>query len=158
MAILDIMERARRLLEVASRRDAMQGKKNKLLIEGTYQRCRDEHVRCHTAPVWMETEAMVIECRHVASMGTHLSRRGVAANDRVIIWYTYYAHAQRYYDRMISVVDKRRGEVFSIYYNALNPLQNTLTPQKLIKDSMLSTAGILGFLLLLILSLSIAPG
>jgi hypothetical protein len=151
------MERARKLLDAASRRSPKQEAKNRRTIEATHIWYRNENARIHTPPVWMETEARVVECHHEHSTPKRLSPRVTEDNDGVIVSFTYYAHAQIYYDKIISSVEREQGEVFSVYYNALNPRQNTTTPSEFTKGRSLSIIGILGFLLLLIPFLAMVP-
>ena len=44
---------------------------------------------------------------------------------KLTVSFTYYAHAQTYYDNFISPGARTQGETFSVYYNTLNPRQNT---------------------------------
>jgi hypothetical protein len=106
----------------------------------------------------METEARVTECHHELSRVRKLSLRVTKDPDNVIVSFTYYAHARTYYDNFISPVARAQGEAFSVYYNALNPRQNTLTPSRFLKRRALSDSAVLGFVLLSILLLAIASG
>jgi hypothetical protein len=76
----------------------------------------------------METEARVTECHHELSRVRKLPLGVTKDHDNVIVSFTYYAHARTYYDNFISPVARAQGEALSVYYNALNPRQNTLTP------------------------------
>ena len=106
----------------------------------------------------METEARVTACHYeFARMNTFAF--GIAKNtDKFTISFTYYAHARTYYDNFISPVARAQGEALSVYYNALNPRQNTLTPSRLLKRGALSDTAVLGFVLLSMLLLAIASG
>jgi len=76
----------------------------------------------------------------------------------MIVSFTYYAHAHIYYDDFRSPVKRIPGEAFSVYYNALNPRQNTFSTSASIKKTSLSDIAILGFTLLSILFLAMVPG
>jgi hypothetical protein len=78
--------------------------------------------------------------------------------NKLIVSFTYYAHARTYYDNFISPVAMAQGETFSVYYNALNPSQNTRSPSESTKRSPLSDIAILGFILMSILSLTMVRG
>ena len=78
--------------------------------------------------------------------------------DNLIVSFTYYAHAQIYYDDFRSPVARTQGEAFSIYYNALNPRQNTLSPSKFVNRRLLSDTAILGFIFMSILVLTLVRG
>jgi hypothetical protein len=106
----------------------------------------------------METEARVTECRHELVRISALTLRITEDPNKLIVSFTYYAHAQTYYDNFISPVARAQGEAFSVYYNALNPRQNTLTPSRLLKRGALSDTAVLGFVLLSMLLLAIASG
>jgi hypothetical protein len=78
--------------------------------------------------------------------------------NKLIVSFTYYAHARTYYDNFISPVAIVQGETFSVYYNALNPSQNTRSPSESTKRSPLSDITILGFITLSILCLTMVRG
>ena len=71
----------------------------------------------------MEAEARVTECHHELVRISALTQRIVNDPDKLIVSFTYYAHARTYFDNIISTVAMAQGETFSVYYNALNPSQ-----------------------------------
>jgi hypothetical protein len=109
-------------------------------------------------PIWMETEARVTDCRHELVRTSALTLRITNDFNKLIVSFTYYAHARTYYDNFVSPAARAQGEVFSVYYNALNPRQNTLTPSRSLKRGALSDTAILSFVLLSMLLLAIASG
>jgi len=158
MTNLGIMERARKLLNAASRRASKQEAKNRRVTGATKAKRSNDTSRSNPQPIWMETEARVTECHHELSRLRASALRVTEDPDDVIVSFTYYAHAQIYYDEIRSQVEIAQGEAFSIYYNALNPRKNTLSPLQLTNRRALSDTAILGFILLSILFLGIIPG
>ena len=158
MTNLGIMERARKLLDAAGRRAWKQEVKNRRATGASHTKRRNHTPQSIPLPIWMETEARVTECHHEPSRARKLPLRVTKDPDDVIVSFTYYAHAQIYYDEIRSQVEIAQGEAFSIYYNALNPRKNTLSPLQLTNRRALSDTAILGFILLSILFLGIIPG
>ena len=158
MTNLGIMERARKLLDAAGRRAWKQEVKNKRATGASNAKRSNDTAQSIPLPIWMETEARVTDCHHGLSRVRKLSLRVTKDPDNVIVSFTYYAHARTYYDNFISPVARAQGEAFSVYYNALNPRQNTLTPSRFLKRGALSDSAVLGFVLLSMLLLAIASG
>ena len=158
MTNLGIMERARKLLDAAGRRAWKQEAKNRRATGASHTKRSNHTAQSIPLPIWMETEARVTECHHGLSRVRKLSLRVTKDPDNVIVSFTYYAHARTYYDNFISPVARAQGEAFSVYYNALNPRQNTLTPSRFLKRGALSDSAVLGFVLLSMLLLAIASG
>jgi len=158
MTNLGIMERARKLLDAAGRRAWKQEVKNRRATGASHTKRRNHTPQSIPLPIWMETEARVTECHHELSRVRKLPLRVTKDPDNVIVSFTYYAHARTYYDNFISPVARAQGEALSVYYNALNPRQNTLTPSRLLKRGALSDTAVLGFVLLSMLLLAIASG
>ena len=158
MTNLGIMERARKLLDAAGRRAWKQEAKNRRATGASHTKRSNHTAQSIPLPIWMETEARVTECHHGLSRVKRLSLRVTKDPDNVIVSFTYYAHARTYYDNFISPVARAQGEAFSVYYNALNPRQNTLTPSRFLKRGALSDSAVLGFVLLSMLLLAIASG
>jgi len=158
MTNLGIMERARKLLDGAVRRASRQEVKNMLATGAWNAKRRNDTAQSIPLPIWMETEARVTECHHERVRSSALTLRITNDPDKLIVSFTYYAHARTYYDNFLSPVVIEHGETFSVYYNALNPSQNTRSPSDFIKRSPLSDITILGFITLSILSLNIVCG
>jgi hypothetical protein len=106
----------------------------------------------------MATEARVTQCHHeLVSISTFTLRITRIPNE-LVVSFTYYAHAHSYYDNFMSTEAMAPGETFSVYYNALNPSENTLSPSESKKRSALSDVAILGYILVSILSFSLVRG
>jgi hypothetical protein len=106
----------------------------------------------------METEARVTECRHELVRLSALTLRISEDPNKLIVSFTYYAHAHTYYVNFISPVAMAQGDTFSVYYNALNPSQNTRSPSEPTMRSTRSDIALLGAILISILVLSIVSG
>jgi hypothetical protein len=158
MTNLGIMERARKLLDAAGGRAWKQEEKNRRATRASNPKRSNDTAQSIPLPIWMETEARVTECHHELSRVRKLPLGVTKDHDNVIVSFTYYAHARTYYDNFISPVARAQGEALSVYYNALNPRQNTLTPSRLLKRGALSDTAVLGFVLLSMLLLAIASG
>ncbi len=152
------MERARQLFGAAGRRAGKREAANTQYIGAPNAKLPDDTAPASLRPIWMETEARVTECHHVLVRISALTQRIVNDPDKLIVSFTYYAHARTYFDNIISTVAMAQGETFSVYYNALNPSQNTRSPSESTKRSPLSDITILGFILLSILFLTMARG
>ena len=157
MGNLGIMERARQILSAAGRRARKQETANRQSVRISSQ-LPNKTARATPRPIWMETEARVTECRHELVRISALTLRITEDPNKLIVSFTYYAHAQTYYDNFISPVARAQGETFSVYYNALNPRQNTQSPSEPTKKSALPDVAILGFILVSILLLTMVPG
>jgi hypothetical protein len=158
MTNLGIMERARKLLDAAGRRAWKQEVKNRRATGASHTKRRNHTPQSIPLPIWMETEARVTECHHELSRVRKLPLRVTKDPDDVIVSFTYYAHARTYYDNFISPVAMAHGETFFVYYNALNPSQNTRSPSESTKRSPLSDIAILSLIILSILVLTLVRG
>jgi hypothetical protein len=158
MTDLGIMERARKLLGAAGRVAEEQAAKNRRATEEPNAKRSNDSAQSTGQPIWMETEARVTDCRHELVRTSALTLRITNDPNRLIVSFTYYAHARTYYDNFVSPAARAQGEVFSVYYNALNPQQNTLTPSRFLKRGALSDTAVLSFVLLSMLLLAIASG
>jgi len=158
MTNLGIMERARKILDAAGRRAWKQEVKNRRATGASNPKRSNDTAQSIPLPIWMETEARVTECHHGLSRVRKLSLRVTKDPDNVIVSFTYYAHARAYYDNFISPVAMAHGETFSVYYNALNPSQNTRSPSESTKRSPLSDIAILILIILSILVLTLVRG
>jgi hypothetical protein len=119
---IGIMERARQILSTAGRRAGQQEAANSQPIGAPNAKLPDHPVPATPRPIWMETEARVIECHHELVRISALTLLLINDPDKLIISFTCHAHARTYYDNFISPV-VRGSETFSVYYNALNPSQ-----------------------------------
>ena len=158
MTNLGIMERARKLLDAAGRVAWERAGENARSKVVPSTKRASGAAQSTPQPIWMETEARVTDCRHELVRTSALTLRITNDFNKLLVSFTYYAHAQTYYDNFISPAARAQGEVFSVYYNALNPRQNTLTPSRFLKRGALSDTAILSFVLLSMLLLAIASG
>jgi hypothetical protein len=106
----------------------------------------------------METKARVTECRHELVRTSELTLHITNDPNKLIVSYSYYAHARTYYDNFMSTAAMVRGEAFSVYYNALNPSENTQSPSEPKKRRALPDVAILGYITVSILFLTIVRG
>jgi len=157
MGNLGIMERARQILSAAGRRARKQETANRQSVRISSQ-LPNKTARATPRPIWMETEARVTECRHELVRISALTLRITEDPNKLIVSFTYYAHAQTYYANFISPVAMAQGDTFSVYYNALNPRQNTRSPSESTKRSPRSDIATLGAILISIIVLSMVRG
>jgi hypothetical protein len=155
---LGIMERARQILSAAGRRAGKKQAANRQPTGAPNAKSPNYTARAIPRPIWMETEARVTECRHELVRVSAITLRIVNDPDKLIVSFTYHAHAHTYFDSFISPVARTQGKTFAVYYNALNPSQNTQSPSESTKRSALSDIAVIGFILLAILSLTMPRG
>ena len=158
MTNLGIMERARKLLDAAGRRAWKEEVKNRRAVGTCNAKHSNDTAQSIPMPIWMETEARVTECHRELSRDKKFPLRVTKVPDNVIVYFTYYAHAQIYYDEFRWPVARTKGEAFSVYYNALNPRQNTFSPSEFVNRRSLSDATILAIILMSILVLTLVRG
>jgi hypothetical protein len=158
MTNLGIMERARKLLDAAGRCAWKHELKNRRATEAFNTKSSNDAAQSIPLPIWMVTEARVTECHQELSGVRKLPMRVTQKPGNVIVTFTYYAHAQTYHDSFISPVARAKGEAFSVYYNALNPRQSTLSPLKFVNRRPQSDIAVLGFILISILVLTLVRG
>ena len=158
MTNLGIMERARKLLDGAGRRASRQAEKNRLAKGASNAKRSNDTAQSIPLPIWMETEARVTECHHERVRSSALTLRITNDPDKLIVSFTYYAHARTYYDNFLSPAAIEHDKTFSVYYNALNPSQNTRAPSDSMRRCPLSDIAILSLLALSILSLTLIGG
>jgi len=155
---LGIMERARQILVAAGRRAGKQEAANRPPLGASNVTLPSNTQRAAPPPIWMETEARVTECRHELVRLSALTLRISENPNKLIVSFTYYAHARTCYDSFVSPVAMAQGETFSVYYNALNPSQNTQSPSESTKRGPRSDIAMLGVILISILVLSLVRG
>jgi len=158
MTDLGIMKRARRILYSARRRVWNHEVKSRRATGAHFSKRANGAVQSNPQPIWIETEARVIDCRPELVRISELTLRITEHPNKLIISFTYYAHAQTYYDSFISPAACAHGDTFSVYYNALKPRQNTLSKSEPTKRGPRSAIAMLGAILISILVLSIVRG
>jgi hypothetical protein len=155
---LGIMERARQILSAAGRRTGKGQASNGPPIGASNAKLSDNTSRAALRPIWMETEARVTECRHELVRTSALTLHITNDPNKLIVSFTYYAHARTYYDNFVSTAAMVRGETFSVYYNALNPSENSQSPSETAERSALSDFALLGSIAVSILFLTMVRG
>ena len=74
---------------------------------------------------WLETQAEVTACRYEFARMNTLSLGIATSRNQFIISFSYYAHAKMFCDEFTSPVAMGKGETFPVFYNPLNPQQNS---------------------------------
>jgi hypothetical protein len=110
MTTLQIIARARKLLDAAGRRAWKQELSNSQTTVATNARCSDAVAQSDPSPIWMETEARVTECHRENVRLSPLTLRTKAEPKKVIVFYSYYAHAKMYYDCISSPGQRCKGK------------------------------------------------
>ena len=128
MINLEIMARARRLLDAVSCIFRQRTVKCKRVTIPIPLKPSNGKVHLDSQPVWMETQARIVDCSYALAGRKLWSLRSTTSCKTSIISFTYYAHARTYYGIFISHQTRVQGDTFPVYYNALNPQQNTLSP------------------------------
>ena len=78
------------------------------------------------APVpWLETQAEVTACRYEFARMNTLSLGIGSSRNQFVVSFSYYAHAKTFRDEFASPVAMGKGETFPVFYNPLNPQQNS---------------------------------
>ncbi|HEY6848742.1 MAG TPA: hypothetical protein VI320_21405 [Terracidiphilus sp.] len=154
---LGIMERARQILSAAGRRARKQEAANRQSARIS-SGLPSNTVGSTPRPIWMVTEARVTECHHELVRISALTLRITDDPNRLIVSFIYYAHARTHYDSFLSPVAMSKGETFSVYYNALNPSENTQSPCEPTERNPVPDITILGFTTLSILFFTMVRG
>ena len=158
MINIEIMARARRLLDAVVRSAKQRTVKSRRVTISTHLNRSNDTVHLNSQPVWMETEARIVACNYAPARRKLWSLRSTTSSKKSIISFTYYAHARTYYGIFMSHQAMAQGDTFPVYYNALNPRENTLSPPMSGNRNALSEAAILGFATLTILLLASSSG
>lgn len=74
---------------------------------------------------WLETQAEVTACRYEVARMTTLSLGFATSPNQFMVSFSYYAHAKTFCDEFTSPVAMGTGETFPVFYNPLNPKQNS---------------------------------
>jgi len=158
MIHLGLVDRARRLLDGSGRHHHKQKRNGRPNLGDPHAKHLNRGAQSHPKPIWMETEARVTECRdRLVPTGAPTQRFGTNPSASIVS-FTYYAHARTYYDKRISLASSAKGDTFPVYYNALNPKQNTLSLTTLKKPRPPSAIALLGFVLVSLLLFAMASG
>jgi hypothetical protein len=74
---------------------------------------------------WLETQAEVSACRYEFARMNTLSLGIATRPNQFIVSFSYYAHAKTFCDEFTSPVAMGKSETFPVFYNPLNPQQNS---------------------------------
>jgi len=128
MIHLDLVAQARRLLDAAGRIAGKRRVKDRPVAVAVRLPRGNGKVHFDSQPVWMETQARVTNCKYAPAgwkpwrwRSTHISRTSIVS-------FTYYAHARTYHGIFITHGGRAEGDTFPVYYNALSPQRNILSP------------------------------
>jgi hypothetical protein len=102
MINLEIMARARRLLDAVVRSAKQRTVKSRRVTISTHLNRSNDTVHLNSQPVWMETEARIVACNYAPARRKLWSLRSTTSCKTSIISFTYYAHARTYYGIFIS--------------------------------------------------------
>ena len=127
---------------------------DRLLIETSNAKAASTTSQANSRPSWMESEARVTACQYEFDRMNTFTLRIATNTDKFTISFTYYPHGRAYSDNFTSPVARAQGETFSVFYNALNPRQNTKSASNSTYTSKLFAFGIVGYILLSILFLT----
>ncbi len=107
---------------------------------------------------WMETQAEVLSC-HFRFARMHTFTIAMFSPQREFqISFTYYAHGQDFTDEFVSPDFMEQGTNFPVYYNPLNPRQNSKSFTDYSKRSSLATYGLAASVFWSLLSLVVLRG
>jgi hypothetical protein len=78
-----------------------------------------------TSVPWLETQAEVTACRYEFARMNTFSLGFATSPNQFMVSFSYYAHAKTFCDEFTSPVAMGMGETFPVFYNPLNPKQNS---------------------------------
>ncbi len=107
---------------------------------------------------WLETPAEVTACRYEFARMNTLSLGFAASTNHFIVSFSYYAHAKTFCDEFTSAVPMGKGEVFPVFYNPLNPGQNSRSRADAESRMPLFAFGIAGSVVISLLYLAMISG
>jgi hypothetical protein len=107
---------------------------------------------------WLETEAEVTACRYEFARMNTLSLGIATRPNQFIVSFSYYAHAKTFCDEFTSPLAMGKGETFPVFYNPLNPQQNSRSEQAPTNRVPLFAFGIAGSLVISLLYLAMMSG
>jgi len=107
---------------------------------------------------WLETQAEVIACRYQFAKMNTLSLGIATSPNQFMISFSYYAHAQTFCDEFASPVAMGKGETFPVFYNPLNPQQNSRSETPPGSRAPLFAFGVAGSVVISLLYLAMMGG
>jgi hypothetical protein len=107
---------------------------------------------------WLETEAEVTGCRYEFA-GINMLLLGIPGDrNHFIVSYRYYAHARTFRDECTSPVAMLQGQTFPVFYNPLEPQQNSKSEAASVSRAPLFALGVAGSLVMSLLYLAMIRG
>jgi len=112
----------------------------------------------NTAHRWMETEATVTGCRYEFARMNTLTFGIAANNNQFLVAFNYYAHGKSYNDEFASRAAMDKGETFRLFYNPMEPRENSTSAGASSRRSPLFALGVAGSVVLTLLYLGMIYG
>jgi hypothetical protein len=110
------------------------------------------------SPAWMETQAQVTACHYEFARLNVLTLGYASDTKHFSIYFTYYAHGKTFGSELNSSVAMEKGQKFSIFYNPLNPQQNSVSNSGSCSGWQISALGIAGSIVISLIYLSMMQG
>jgi hypothetical protein len=107
---------------------------------------------------WLETQAEVTACRYEFARMNTFSLGIVTSPNRFMVSFSYYAHAKTFCDQFTSPVAMGNGETFPVFYNPLNPQQNSRSESAPTSRVPLFAYGVAGSIVISLLYLAMIGG
>jgi hypothetical protein len=107
---------------------------------------------------WLETQAEVTACRYEFARMNNLSLGIVTSLNQFVVSFSYYAHAKTFCDEFTSPVAMGKGETFPVFYNPLNPQQNSRSEAAPTSRVPLFAFGVAGSIVISLLYLAMVSG
>jgi hypothetical protein len=107
---------------------------------------------------WLETQAKVTACRYEFARMNTLTLGIATRPNQFIVSFSYYAHAKTFCDEFTSPVAMGNGETFPVFYNPLNPQQNSRSESAPSNRVPLFAYGVAGSIVISLLYLGMMGG
>jgi hypothetical protein len=111
-----------------------------------------------TSVPWLETAAEVTACHYEFARMNTLSLGIATGRNQFVVSFSYYAHARTFSDECTSPVAMRQGETFPVFYNPLNPQQNSRSESASTTKAPLLAVGIAGSIVISLLYVAMMSG
>jgi hypothetical protein len=110
------------------------------------------------SPAWLETQAQVTGCQYQFARMNVLTLGFAPGAKHFRITFSYYAHGKSFSSELSSSVAMEQGRTFSIFYNPLNPQQNSQMKVSFSSGSQLYALGVAGSILISMVYLAMMNG
>jgi len=107
---------------------------------------------------WLETQAEVSACRYAFARMNTLSLGIGSSRNQFVVSFSYYAHAKTFRDEFASAVAMGKGETFPVFYNPLNPQQNSRSASASATGMPVFVYGVAGSIVISLLYLAMMGG